>query len=236
MQLKNNSKRLQIATLFMIISVIMDAIGVPISIVGIMFLGNLESGNYSQEWLQQFDQIEVIYSSAYLVDFAVTIIVFVMWFRRAYFNVWRFAISPPRFTEGWAAGAWFVPILSLFRPVQIMREIWLESVAFLRQHSPVVPPADIQGSISLWWGTWIAGSLISNASARMTLRDEGLDTLATSYYMDLVSSVCLIVSGIVLLKIMKSYGQLEDELQVIETSSVEDSIFYNNALPEKGAE
>lgn len=33
--------------------------------------------------------------------------------------------------ESWAAGSWFVPILNLFRPVSIMKEMYVRPKEFL---------------------------------------------------------------------------------------------------------
>ncbi len=49
-----------------------------------------------------------------------------MWFRRAYFNLHQ-KVSYLSHSEGWAAGSWFVPIVNLYRPYQIMKEIYVET-------------------------------------------------------------------------------------------------------------
>lgn len=54
----------------------------------------------------------------------VALIFIIRWFRRAYFNLHLCGIQELRYSEGWAAGAWFLPITNLIRPYQIMTEIW----------------------------------------------------------------------------------------------------------------
>lgn len=69
------------------------------------------------------DAMQVIASSIFLICYIVYLILFIMWFRRAYYNLHQ--ITPYlSFSEGWAAGAWFVPILGLIRPYKIMRELY----------------------------------------------------------------------------------------------------------------
>src|SRR5271165_4169959 len=57
----------------------------------------------------------------------VTAITFLKWVYRAYKNVQGFGAEGLRFSPGWAIGYYFIPILSLIRPVQVMNEIWRAS-------------------------------------------------------------------------------------------------------------
>lgn len=60
----------------------------------------------------------------------VSVVTFIMWFRRAYFNLHQM-IRNLSHDESWAAGSWFVPILNLFRPVSIMKEMYVRPKEFL---------------------------------------------------------------------------------------------------------
>ena len=57
----------------------------------------------------------------------VTAITFLKWIYRAYKNIQGFGAEGLRFSPGWAMGYYFIPILSLIRPVQVMSEIWRAS-------------------------------------------------------------------------------------------------------------
>jgi Domain of unknown function (DUF4328) len=57
----------------------------------------------------------------------VTGITFLKWIYRAYKNIQGFGAEGLRFSPGWAVGYYFIPILSLVRPVQVMSEIWRAS-------------------------------------------------------------------------------------------------------------
>lgn len=52
-----------------------------------------------------------------------SIIVFLNWFRRAYGNLHRLKLRLNH-SETMAVWAFFIPIIFLFRPYQIMKEIW----------------------------------------------------------------------------------------------------------------
>jgi hypothetical protein len=57
----------------------------------------------------------------------VTGITFLKWIYRAYKNIQGFGAEGLRFSPRWAVGYYFIPILSLIRPVQVMSEIWRAS-------------------------------------------------------------------------------------------------------------
>src|SRR4051812_7498049 len=54
-------------------------------------------------------------------------IAFIAWFYRAYMNIERLGARDLRASKGWSIGAWFVPILNLVRPKQLMDDIWRAS-------------------------------------------------------------------------------------------------------------
>ena len=84
---------------------------------------DLDQGLYvSEEDLTLNDLREFGIGIAAIIIQVFSIVTFIRWFRRAYFNTHSRALNPA-YEEGWAAGSWFVPILNLFRPYQIMKEI-----------------------------------------------------------------------------------------------------------------
>lgn len=73
----------------------------------------------------------------------------IMWFRRAYHNPYKIGISYLSYSEGWAAGAWFVPFMNLVRPFTIMKEIWNKTQEVPRNENEPVKDHAILG---LCWG------------------------------------------------------------------------------------
>jgi hypothetical protein len=57
-----------------------------------------------------------------IVGFGVTI-TSLMWFYRAYWNLPALGARSLNYSPGWAVGYFFIPILNLFRPYQVAREI-----------------------------------------------------------------------------------------------------------------
>ncbi|WP_210521245.1 DUF4328 domain-containing protein [Hymenobacter terricola] len=95
-----------------------------------------------------------------LVLMVTSLAMFIRWLRRAYWNLHALR-RPMEHSEGWAAGAWFVPFLNLFRPYSIVREVWRQTqlVAF----EQVTP----HGLLRAWWLLFVLHGIVSNVTGKM---------------------------------------------------------------------
>ncbi|MEU7045376.1 DUF4328 domain-containing protein [Streptomyces varsoviensis] len=100
-----------------------------------------------------FFRIMVLFGS--LTQLA-TGIVWAVWFRRTRLNAEVFAPGRHRYGSGWAAGAWFTPVVNLWFPKQIANDIW-------RASSPAGPYAP-RGLLNAWWVVWIVGIVLNSAT------------------------------------------------------------------------
>jgi hypothetical protein len=107
---------------------------------------------------------------------AATGVVFVVWFHRAYWNLSRLGIFGLRYGSGWSIGAWFVPILNLFRPKGIADDIWRGSDVELPVESPL-PRRQAPLTFAVWWLSFILSALVGAAGAVLLNRATTLDTL-----------------------------------------------------------
>jgi len=95
------------------------------------------------------------------LDF-VTGVVFLKWVYRAYRNIQGFGAEGLRFSPGWAVGYYFVPILNLVRPVQVMSEIWRVSQDpqnWLQRRGSWL--------IGTWWALFLLCSIATHASLEL---------------------------------------------------------------------
>ena len=72
---------------------------------------------------------------------------FIRWLHGAYRNVDVVAPAERRYSHGWAIGAWFVPILNLWRPKQIVNDVWRAGGRDVRDAQP-------GGLLLSWWLLW----------------------------------------------------------------------------------
>ena len=132
------------------------------------------------------------------------IVAFLMWFRRAYDNLSRLGATGLRYRPGWAVGAWFVPILNLFRPKQIANDIW-------RGSDPSLPPQagqswrnrPVAGVLHWWWALWLLQSFLDNTSARLYAEGDTAAQVKTASLVTLASDAFTLVTGILLLVVVR---------------------------------
>jgi hypothetical protein len=97
-----------------------------------------------------------------------TVVTFLVWFRRAYRNLPALGAESPRFSSGWAVGAWFVPFLNLVRPKQIMDDIWRASDPALPPHAGAAwQQQRVPSLLHWWWAAFIASNLLGWVSFRL---------------------------------------------------------------------
>jgi hypothetical protein len=84
------------------------------------------------------------------------VVFFIQWFRRSYNNLHKLGIKDLSYTEGWAAGAWFVPIVNLFRPFIIMNEIWVVTQqVYTSSDEELSKEEKSLYLVNIWWSFWI---------------------------------------------------------------------------------
>lgn len=96
--------------------------------------------------------------SLQLVFLIATYIVFSMWIYRAGANLAAANFDDLDFTPGSRIWWFAVPVASLFKPFQGMRELWNAS-----HHR--FPYDENVGIVSLWWGCWLFHSFASGVEA-----------------------------------------------------------------------
>ncbi|MBK7871080.1 MAG: DUF4328 domain-containing protein [Saprospiraceae bacterium] len=114
-----------------------------------------------------------------LLNFAViifSIIFFIRWFRRAYYNLHKIGVRGLRYSEGWAAGAWFIPFVNLLYPYQIMREIWLETQRAITSNN-YIKNANLVG---WWWALYLVSNTFSYISMRISLESNTIEELTNA--------------------------------------------------------
>ena len=156
----------------------------------------------------------------YTVVFIGSVVTFLRWFSAAYKGL-HSRVQGLRFTEGWAVGAWFVPFLNLFRPYQIMKELYVETDKMLQDHEEYQREPLNVSSVGLWWGLWVVVGIVSQASMRIALRSEEADMLVMSSYLSILSGIISVPLALVAVKVIKGYARAENLLGPVESAGDE---------------
>ena len=153
------------------------------------------------------DLREQIIGIIYLIVYIISIVTFIQWFRRAYYNL-QLKVPNLLFTDGWAAGSWFVPIISLFRPYQIMEELYNESSDLLEKKGLNVSGLSTK-YLFWWWALWILSSLVGQVVIRYTLNAESLDDMIFATTSGMFQNIINIPLALLAIKVIKDYSKVE---------------------------
>jgi hypothetical protein len=165
---------------------------------------------------------------AHIIIIILSIVFFIMWFRRAYYNLHMLPWHNARYTEGWAAGSWFVPVINLWWPYQIMVDIWRGTQNALKERLGEPQSAAIVG---WWWALHLITSFYGNISARIYWNaDKDIDSLLSSTKVDFIGEILSISAIIITIILIQRTNNFEKEL-IVHAETPNDSIFSDNYTP-----
>ena len=172
-------------------------------------------GDISEEVADANDLREQIIAIVYLIVLIVSAVTFIQWFRRAYYNLHQ-KVDNLSYSEGWAAGAWFVPILNLFRPYQIMKELFVETRKLLVQKELRLAEKIAVSSLGVWWTLWILNNLIGQFVFRYARTAETIPEYSIMTVADMAGSIVGIILAFMAVKIIKDYSSVEPYLNELK--------------------
>lgn len=112
---------------------------------------------------------------------------FLVWTYRLNRNLRVLGVAGLKFTPGWAVGYFFIPIISLWRPYQVFREIWQASDPGPAPRSgrawQNLPAPALLG---FWWVLLLVTNVVDRLSAQTP---NNADTEITSAVFSLISAV-----------------------------------------------
>jgi len=130
-QLRSNEKRAKLAILLIWFSMSADILSLISGYLQHDLLTSAANGAaVTIESAQANDSREKFMGIVTFCVFVVSGITFIQWFRRAYYNL-QSRVNYLEFSEGWAAGSWFVPIVCLYKPYHMMLELYRKTDDYL---------------------------------------------------------------------------------------------------------
>ena len=146
--------------------------------------------------------------------FLVTAGVCLAWFRRAYLNLPALGARRLRFRPWWAVGAWLVPVFSLFRPKQVLNDIW-------RASDPGLPPEQgdtwrrrpVAELLGWWWLSFLASVLVRSITTEavhaaadlmlLGLLPEQFERFEPSAGMQVLADLLTVLCGLLALRVVR---------------------------------
>ena len=165
------------------------------------------------EILSTPEQIQNIIHVGVLLSTITCCIIFLLWFKREYHNL--HAINPKlKYKEAWAIWSWFIPVINLWRPYQIMKEIY--TYATTTEKKEIHPEEEeiiTTPIIDLWWLLWIASNVLSQVNNRLP---ETTIDLKSVHILSILTFGILIIDAMLLIKIINKINSKTriDELYI----------------------
>lgn len=139
-------------------------------------------------------------------------ITFLAWFRRAYGNAHAVGLRG-RFPLFWSIGSWFVPLLNLVRPAQIMHEMWRDAGP-ARVGTTAIP--------SLWWTCWLLHSFGAGIGSRMTSGHES--NVRTGIQIEIAADLLGGIAGLLLITIVRRLTAAHEAMDSVQRAKVFDAV------------
>lgn len=157
-----------------------------------------------------------------LVAAIASIVTFIQWFRRAYYNI-GLKTGKMRYGDGWAAGAWFIPILNLFVPYRIMKELYEKTDQYLVVNSSEPYAERLKTDyVKGWWTLWIIRIFTSYISFKIEWSPLFTNTLGDENpFFSALGSVIEITLGIVTIIVIEDYSKAERLLVETEDNTID---------------
>lgn len=214
-ELKPNGQRAKNAILLMWIMFGLEIVSLISSCLQYSMLQAIRNGEtVSEVAVDTNDLREGIIGILYLAGYIATLIYFIMWFRRAYFNL-HMRVPVLNHSEGWAAGAWFVPILNLYLPCQIMHELYAWTRKLLSHRGAPAFSILSTTTVGWWWAMWLINGLVGQFVFRYSLNADGVDELITSTFVSIVGCLTGILMVVLSIKVIDDYSKAEAELAML---------------------
>lgn len=219
--LRPNAQRAKTAIVFIYVILGVEIIALISDYFQYDLLESALNGRYiSTDTAEANDSRQTFIGFSQFIFLLISGITFIRWFRRAYFNL-HLKVDNLLFAEGWAAGSWFVPIICLFRPFQIMKELYNRTDYFLLEKVENYIPNTSNGSLGLWWALWIIVNFVGNISFRTSLGSETVQELLTVTSISMIMSVINIPLCLITIRIIKNYSIKEEIMLMHENADNE---------------
>ena len=148
-------------------------------------------------------------------------IAFLTWFHAAHKNLAAGGLRKLSYTPGWAVGGFFVPILSLFRPYQVMGEVW-------RGSSYLAAPGDTSSwrekrespLVGVWWGCYVVAQITGLIGARLLHAEGDADGYLTSAWISLSSDGLEVAAAVAAVALVLQISRLQESGRTHSVESV----------------
>jgi hypothetical protein len=212
--IKPNESRSKIAITVIWIIFFLEIISFISGYLQYDLLTNAANGIFiSDEEIEASNKRELVIGLFYSVAGIFSYVTFIQWFRRAYYNLHQ-KVTYLSYKESMALVSWFIPFVNLYRPFQIMRELYIETKDLLEKRGRNVD-LSLQ-TLPFWWTLWIVSNIMSQFLFHFSRNSNTLDELFNLTTTGMILNLIGISLALITIRVIKNYADIEYLLHEID--------------------
>ena len=133
-----------------------------------------------------------------------------MWFRRAYYNLYVRGIKL-KYKDYWAAGSWFVPFLNLYRPFEMMKELFVRTKEALTGRKRFSEKWLSTKILNYWWVLWIGYWVLERITKKIMINST-VDEIIVVSILYMIVYIIGALSALVTIRLINNYSKAEQLL------------------------
>lgn len=198
----------------LLLVIIIGAVAVFSDIAELRLITRVINGEFvTVEEFEASDDRQAVIGALQIAALVVTAILFLVWIYRTHRNLPALRASGLKYSPNWAVGGWFIPIMNLWRPYQVIAEIWRASDPEISDpEGQAWLTAPVSPLIKIWWAFWIIGGVIGNFLLRSAFQEpEDIEAFRTQSITFIVSDGLDIVAAILAILVVLYIADRQEE-------------------------
>jgi len=206
----DNRRRTSLAVLWLTANCVVEAASV---VFYMLLLLSLDGVSLLDS--RDLEGLEGLLSICWLGSLLFTAIWFIAWLYRAYGNALAMG-ARSHWSQGWAIGGWFVPLMNLIVPFQI--------VAAVRRNAEAMAGRRTGGQLEVcWWSAWLAGNVVEMVAVRMMEHGQSVGELMLMVSLTLVGALLQLFAGICAIAMVRRLTSMQQQAAGIHVARTFDA-------------
>lgn len=211
---RSGRARAAVTLVLLLLFVLVSLASILSSLLRIGLLEGAAGGDIPEDMVAVNDLREGLIALLLALVNLATVVAFCFWVHRAYRNLRALGNLPSalEYSPGWAVGYFFIPILNLFMPYRVVREIWQKSDPAVRTRDDLTYAVASSAPLVLtWWLAWIAANFLDRAVSRFYGDAETSETLAWASKADIFSTALWIAAAVLAALVVRGIDRRQEE-------------------------
>lgn len=198
--------RAMFAVTMLVMCLVADLTGMGAGLMEVRLLQQIQAGEPVDDARISANDIQLMFVGLVQMGlFVISGIAFLMWFHRSHRNLPALGAENLQYSPRWATGGFFVPILHLYRPFQVMQEVWTESDPYsVKDANDFMEQPASNALVGWWWALWIIGGILGQAAFRVTMHAESAETYLVSSWLTIGSDLLSVLDAVLAIMLVRA--------------------------------